>query len=165
MEEQPKRIVDTQTFLPVLIDLVREGHTVALTITGHSMTPFLVHGRDQIRFCRPDHPLKRGDMAFFRRRNGAYVMHRICRVDREGRYYLVGDEQTVIEGPILPEQVFGVVTQVFRKGRWIGPGDFWWDFFAGPWLSLLPLRPMLRRVYGLFARMKRGEPAHADRKG
>lgn len=40
MEEQPKRIVDTQTFLPVLIDLVREGHTVALTITGHSMTPF-----------------------------------------------------------------------------------------------------------------------------
>ena len=97
MEEQPKRIVDTQTFLPVLIDLVREGHTVALTITGHSMTPFLVHGRDQIRFCRPDHPLKRGDMAFFRRRNGAYVMHRICRVDREGRYYLVGDEQTVIE--------------------------------------------------------------------
>ena len=76
--------------------------------------------------------MKRGDMAFFRLRNGAYVMHRICRVDGEGRYYLVGDEQTVIEGPILPEQVFGVVTQVFRKGRWSGPGTFGGIFLPVP---------------------------------
>ena len=49
-----------------------------------------------------------------------------------------------------PEQIFAVVTKVHRKGRWIGPEDFWWRFFAGPWLWLLPIRPLLRRGYGIF---------------
>lgn len=163
--DHPTRTVEIQTFLPVLIDIINQGHTVALTITGHSMTPFLVHGRDQIRFRRPDGPLKRGDMAFFRRQNGAYVMHRVCRVDRQGRYYLVGDEQTLVEGPILPEQVFGVVVQVCRKGKWIGPGDFWWNFFAGPWLALRPVRPAFRRLYSCFTRRKRGGNPHEGKAG
>lgn len=155
MDHSP-RIVDIQTFLPVLIGLIDQGHTVALTITGHSMTPFLVHGRDQIRFRRPDRPLKRGDMVFFRRKNGTYVMHRVYRTDKQGCCYLVGDDQTVLEGPIAPEQIFGLVVQVCRKGKWIGPGDFWWEFFAGPWLTLLPLRPALRRLYALGARLGKG---------
>ena len=112
------------------------------------MSPFLVHGRDRICFRKPAGPLKRGDMAFFRRRNGAYVMHRVCRVDPAGNYYLVGDGQQDIEGPVAPEQVLGVVTRVCRKGTWLGPEDFWWRFFAGPWLWLRPLRPLLCRAYG-----------------
>lgn len=147
MEPTP-RIVDISTYLPVLVDLMEQGHTVSLTITGNSMSPFLVHGRDRICFRKPAGPLKRGDMAFFRRRNGAYVMHRVCRVDPAGNYYLVGDGQQDIEGPVAPEQVLGVVTRVCRKGTWLGPEDFWWRFFAGPWLWLRPLRPLLCRAYG-----------------
>lgn len=145
---EPK-IVDIHAYLPVLIDLVNQGESVSLTITGGSMTPFLVHGRDQIRFQKPDRPLKRGDMAFFQRRNGDYIMHRVLRVSDDG-YYFVGDGQQVIEGPIAPEQIFGHITQVCRKGKCIGPGDFWWDFFAGAWLTLLPCRPFLRKLYGLI---------------
>lgn len=141
------KIVDIHAYLPVLMDLVAQGQSVTLTITGSSMTPFLVHGRDQIRFQKPDRPLRRGDMAFFQRRNGDYIMHRVCRVS-PGGYYFVGDGQQAVEGPIAPDQVFGLITQVCRKGRWIGPGDFWWDFFAGAWLTLLPCRPALRRLYG-----------------
>lgn len=147
MEPTPK-IVDISTYLPVLVDLMEQGHTVSLTITGNSMSPFLAHGRDRICFRKPAGPLKRGDMAFFRRRNGAYVMHRVCRVDPAGNYYLVGDGQQDIEGPVAPEQVLGVVTRVCRKGTWLGPEDFWWRFFAGPWLWLRPLRPLLCRAYG-----------------
>ena len=147
MEPTPK-IVDISTYLPVLVDLMEQGHTVSLTITGNSMSPFLVHGRDRICFRKPAGPLKRGDMAFFRRRNGAYVMHRVCRVDPAGNYYLVGGGQQDIEGPVAPEQVLGVVTRVCRKGTWLGPEDFWWRFFAGPWLWLRPLRPLLCRAYG-----------------
>jgi hypothetical protein len=113
------------------------------------MAPFLMHGRDQIRFQAPDRPLKPGDMAFFQRTNGDYVMHRVCQVTGEG-YFFVGDNQQIIEGPIAPDQVFGLITQVCRKGKWIGPGDFWWDFFAGPWLTLRPCRPLLRKLYGLM---------------
>ena len=111
------RTVDIEEYLPVLMDLTRQGHEVSLTITGGSMTPFLAHGRDQVLFRKPDGPLKRGDMAFFRRTTGAYILHRVCRVDRQGSYYLVGDGQWKVEGPIAPEQAFGVVTGVCRKGR------------------------------------------------
>ena len=69
MEPTPKT-VDINTYLPVLVDLAEQGQTVSLTITGNSMSPFLVHGRDQISFRKPEGPLKRGDMALFQRKNG-----------------------------------------------------------------------------------------------
>ena len=155
------KIVDIHAYLPVLIDLIGRGESVTVTVTGSSMTPFLVHGRDQIRFRRPDGPLRRGDLAFFRRDTGSYVMHRVARVDAQGRCYLVGDGQQAVEGPIRPDQIFGLVTEVCRKGRWIGPEDRCWRFFAGPWLTLRPLRPLLRGAYGRVARhrTKRGEPS------
>ena len=151
------RTVDIDAYLPVLVELTRQGHEVSLTVTGGSMTPFLAHGRDQVCFRRPGGPLKRGDIAFFRRTTGAYILHRICRVDRQGNYYFVGDGQQEVEGPIAPEQVFGVVTRVCRKGRWLGPGDFRWAFFAGPWLWLRPVRPWVLRLYGGVSRLWKGD--------
>lgn len=151
MEERPRQM-DARTYLPVLMDLLDQGRQVTLTVTGGSMAPFLVHGRDAICFCRPKGRLRRGDMAFFRRADGSYIMHRVCRVSPEG-YFLVGDAQQAVEGPVAPEQVFAVVTKVRRKGRWIGPEDGWWRFFAGPWLWLLPVRPLLRRGYGALRRV------------
>lgn len=145
---EPK-IVDIHAYIPVLMDLVEQGETVCLPITGSSMVPFLVHGRDQIRFQKPDRPLRRGDLAFFQRPNGDYVMHRVCQITPQGCYFL-GDNQQTIEGPIPTQRVFGLITQVCHKGKWIGPGDFWWDFFAGPWLTLRTCRPLLRKLYGLM---------------
>ena len=114
MEPTPK-IVDIDTYLPVLADLMEQGHIVSLTVTGHSMAPFLAHGRDRICLRKPAAPLKRGDMVLFRRRNGVYVMHRVCRADPDGTCCLVGDGQRDVEGPIAPEQVLGLVTRVCRN--------------------------------------------------
>ncbi|WP_295585001.1 S24/S26 family peptidase [uncultured Oscillibacter sp.] len=155
MEQRPRQ-VDARTYLPVLMELLDQGRQVTLTVTGGSMTPFLVHGRDAICFSRPQGPLRRGDMAFFRRADGSYIMHRICRVTAAG-YFLVGDGQQAVEGPVAPERVFAVVTKVRRRGRWIGPEDFWWRFFAGPWLWLRPVRPALRRGWSLVRRVRGGE--------
>lgn len=140
------RIMDIDAYMPVLQELLAQGQSVSLTVTGESMSPFLRHGRDQIRLAAVTAPPKRGDMVFFRRRNGQYIMHRILRRMPAGNYAIIGDGQQQVEAPIAPEQIFAVVTQVCRKGTWIGPEAFWWRFFAGPWLTLLPLRPLLRRM-------------------
>ena len=140
------RIVDIDAYMPVLRELLAQGQSVSLTVTGESMSPFLRHGRDQIRLAAVTVPPKRGDMVFFRRRNGQYIMHRVLRRMPDGNYAIIGDGQQQVEAPIAPEQIFAVVTQVCRKGTWIGPKAFWWRFFAGPWLTLLPLRPLLRRM-------------------
>lgn len=145
--------VDTFEYVSVLKELVEEGREVSMLISGSSMSPFLCHGRDQVYFKAPDRPLRVGDMVFFQRRSGQYVLHRICKV-KDGSYYIVGDAQTAIEGPVSREQIFALVTRVQRKGRILAPGDFWWEFFARVWVRLIPLRPLLVRAYGLLQRKR-----------
>lgn len=155
--------VELGTYLSALTALTDRGESVSLAVTGSSMSPFLVPGRDQLCFRRVEGPLKRGDMALFRRRNGAYVMHRIARVDPAAGYYLVGDGQQELEGPVAPEQICGIVTRVCRKGIWQGPESFWWRFFAGPWLWLRPMRPQLRQAYGTLSRLWKGGSPHGTK--
>lgn len=146
-----RRVIDTGAYISVLRELTEEGKEVRLLISGNSMAPFLIHDRDSIRFKKPDRLLRVGDMVFFQRDNGRFVMHRIWRVVPEG-YMIVGDAQTVPEGPIREEQIFGLITSVCRKGRWISAGDFWWNFFSRVWIRCL--RPR-RRIIGIYEKLRR----------
>lgn len=147
-----KRIVDIYEYVPVFRELIESGKEVSLTITGNSMSPFLAHGRDQVLLEKPPEKLKKGDMVFYQRDNGAYVLHRICKVNKQEQYYLIGDGQVLIEGPLRKDQIFGIVTAVRRKGKWLRPGSFWWSFYRYIWLNLIPLRPVIRKAYGALKR-------------
>jgi hypothetical protein len=140
------RRLDTDAYVSALRDLVNEGKECRLLISGSSMAPFLVHERVSIIFSKPQRELQRGDMVFYQRETGQFVMHRILHVKPEG-LYIVGDAQTEIEGPVNPSQVFAVVTKAQRKGKWIGPGDFWWWFFRTVWLRLVPVRKIILKLY------------------
>ena len=141
------RTVDTRAYVSVLRELVKEGKEVSMLIAGSSMAPFLVHQRDYIYFKKPERNLRKGDMVFFERNNGQYVMHRIWKVKPDG-YYIVGDAQTEIEGPVREEQIFAIITKVRRKNQWIAPGDFWWEFFEHVWLHMIPIRRTVMWCYG-----------------
>lgn len=142
--------INSYEYLSSLRALSEEGKEVKLFISGSSMTPFLIHRRDSVVFRKPDRPLKRGDIVFYQRNGGQFVLHRILRV-RGAKdtplYDIVGDGQTEVERGVRRDQIFGLVVRAERKGKVIEPGSFWWQFFAGPWLWLLPLRPLLVRLY------------------
>lgn len=125
------------------------AENLPLLISGGSMTPFLIGGRDTVFLSRPEGPVKRGDILLYLRRGGGYVLHRVYRV-REGSYTMLGDAQTLPEPGILPEQVIARVTQVQRKGRLLQPGDFWWEFFAKVWLRIRPARKIIHKVYSII---------------
>lgn len=148
------KVVDTREYVSMLRELTEEGKEVSMIIAGNSMSPFLIHERDSICFKKPDRKLKKGDMVFYQRPNGQYIMHRICRVKPEG-YYIVGDAQQEIEGPVSAEQIFAVITRVNRKGKWIGPGDFWWEFFEHVWVNIVPIRRFAVRLYGYVYRSRK----------
>lgn len=141
-------MVDSQAYLSTLRSLVEEGHDVSMLVTGSSMSPFLIHCRDTIYFGKPDRGLKKGDMVFYQRENGDFVMHRICKIDKTG-LYLLGDAQTIIEGPIGRNQIFALVKKVRRKGKWLEPDDMVWKLFSIIWLRLIPLRPFLIKMIRL----------------
>ena len=148
------KTVDTHEYVSMLRDLTREGKEVSMIISGNSMSPFLIHARDSICFKAVWREPHRGDMVFYERPSGQFVMHRILRKKPEG-YYIIGDAQTAIEGPVQPEQIFAIITKVCRKGKWLGPGNFWWEFFEHVWLRMIPVRRILIRLYGSFYQIKR----------
>lgn len=145
------KAINTRLYIDTLRELTEAGKEVSLIVAGSSMAPFLVHHRDTIYFSKPDSPLKRGDMVFYQRTDGQYVMHRIYKIKGK-EFYMIGDAQTEIEGPLDEKQIFARITKIRRKGKWIQPGDFWWWFFAKVWLRLVPVRPFIIKMYGLCCR-------------
>ena len=122
-----------------------------LVVSGSSMSPFLIHGRDTVYLSRLTRPARRGDILLYQRSGGAYVLHRVWKVCPEG-YTMVGDGQTELEPGIRDDQIIAIVTAVQRKGRKMAPGGFWWEFFEKFWIRVVPIRPLLRRCYGIIRR-------------
>ncbi len=149
------KVVDTREYVSVLRELTEEGKKVNMLIAGNSMSPFLTHQKDYIYFEKPNRELKKGDMVFFQRTNGQFVMHRICKVCKDGTYNLVGDNQTLIEPGITREQIFALITEVKRRGHMEGPGSFWWEFFEKFWIRVIPLRPFFCRIYGVIYKIRK----------
>lgn len=149
-----ERVVDTNEYVTVLRELAEEGRVVSMLVVGSSMSPFLCHKRDYIYFTKPDRELRRGDMVFYQRDTGQYVMHRVYKRKKDG-YYMVGDAQTQIEGPLRRDQIFARIIKVKRKGRIIEPGNFWWEFFEHVWIRIIPLRKVIEKLYSLWGQKHR----------
>ena len=148
-----RKTVDIYEYMAVLRELTEQGKEVSLLITGSSMVPFLCNERDYIFFRKPDRPLRKGDMVFYQRRSGQYVMHRICKLCPDGTLDIVGDAQWVIEHGVRPEQVFGLITKVRRKGKLLSDGSFWWEFFRVFWVRVIPARKILMKCYSLIRKI------------
>lgn len=148
MDSNSTKFIHTAEYVKILEELTHNRKTVGVPISGNSMAPFLISQRDYVIFQKPNRPLKTGDIVFFRRDTGEYILHRISKI-RKKQYYILGDAQTQLEGPVREEQIFGLVIKVRRKGKWIDQSDFWWKFFEKVWIRMIPLRPAARKLYGI----------------
>lgn len=147
------RVVDTVTFLDTLCEILQTTDMVPLLISGNSMVPFLVHRRDTVYLSAVSCPLRKGDLVLYRRDNGAYVLHRVARLEKEG-YCMLGDAQTELEHGVRLDQICAIAVAAERKGRRQRPGTFWWEFFEKVWIRVVPLRPLCLRVYGCLKRLR-----------
>lgn len=123
-----------------------------VTISGNSMAPFLVHGRDTVYLSRITQSVKKGDVVLYRRQNGSYILHRVHALEGD-TFTMAGDAHSGTEPGIRRDQLLAIMTSARRKGRLEKPGSARWEFFARVWPRLLPLR---RGAMGLWARLKGG---------
>lgn len=120
--------------------LLKSGQTIQLFPQGYSMYPLLVPDRDEVILSPlPDRPLRRGDVALYRRDTGILVLHRICRCKEDG-YYMVGDNQVQVEGPLRKEQVIGIMSGFVRKGKLFSSDNLWYRILSRVWLIMRPVR-------------------------
>ena len=139
-------IYNTDEFIRILSEKFNNSMSVNLTVTGNSMVPFLVHKRDTVILTRTDGVIKRGDILFYRRKNGKCVLHRVIKVSDEGIYFL-GDSQNKIEGPLDKNCVLAKCDSVIRKGKIADKNSIIWKFFRVVWLNIIPLRlPLIKFI-------------------
>ena len=137
--------------------LLREKHTVSLPLTGLSMYPFLIGGRDRaiVSPLKESETPKKGEVYLYRRKQGILVLHRLVKV-RDSGLFFTGDNQREIEGPLSSDQLRGRMTGFVRKGKEHGTSYFPYRFCTGLWRICLPLRPAvwktLKAVRGIFRR-------------
>lgn len=126
----------------VLIRELISNNIIKIKPKGYSMYPLFVPGRDYAVISVTDtDSLKRGDVVLYRRfdESGILVLHRICKI-RAGGFYMVGDNQSEVEGPIGPEQIRGKLTAIERKGKSFSVKNPVYRALSGIWLFLLPVR-------------------------
>ena len=140
------RSVAADVYMEDLLQTLDYTESVPLVISGSSMDPFLVHGRDTVFLTKLKRPAKKGDMLLYRRMGGQYILHRVYKV-QEDSLQTIGDGQLSIEPGIRPEQVLATVSAVRRKGKLLKPGHPTWVFYEKIWLRLIRIRPRLLRLY------------------
>lgn len=140
------RSVAAEAYMEDLLQTLEYTHSVPLVISGSSMDPFLVHGRDTVFLTRLTRPAKRGDMLLYRRTGGQYILHRVYKVQSDS-LVMIGDGQLSVEPGIRPEQVLATVSAVRRKGKLLKSGHPTWVFYEKIWIRLIRMRPRLLRLY------------------
>lgn len=118
--------------MPIMSEMLKNGNTVSLVVTGNSMFPFLISGRDKVFLSMPESSLKKGDIVLYRTRNGKYALHRISKIDNDGKLEIIGDGQLVADYPVSAENIVAKAVKVIRKGKELDSKSLGWKLFSNP---------------------------------
>ena len=146
-------LINEEEFIRIIEDKFLKSENVNLTVTGNSMVPFLVHKRDSVILSAPDDIIRKGDILFYRRKNGKCVLHRVKKITDHGLYF-IGDSQNSIEGPLDKSCVLAKCNSVIRKGKLIDNKSIIWKFFRDVWLNIIPLRLPLIKFIAKIKKLK-----------
>lgn len=133
-------------FLPEVVKLLDEGHTVTLRLKGYSMRPFLENGRDKALLIKAT-TIRKGDAVLAEVSKGVFVLHRIVKIKGDD-VTLRGDGNLGVER-CKKSDVKGFVIGFYRKGRTTidKTNHPKWLIYSFVWTSLLPLRRYLLAFY------------------
>ena len=140
-----------EDLLPVIEEKLKSGGTFEININGTSMLPLLVQKRDTVILKAFDGKIKKYDLPLYRRKNGAFVLHRTVGV-QENSFCACGDNQWIVEKDIDYGQIIGVVCEIVRKGKKIPVSSFGYRFYCRVWELLRPIRKYIVKIKGKLRR-------------
>lgn len=141
------KAVSLSELYPIIVGQLSKGGSVRFKPHGVSMLPFIRQESDEVTLVSPSGRLKRGDIAFYRRDNGQFVLHRVIKVLPSG-YIMRGDHQIEREYGITDKNIIAVTKEVVRSGKVIRSNSL--SFFL--WGNL---GPFSYRTFNLLYRLKK----------
>lgn len=137
------------------------GKPVILFTTGTSMQPLLYDKQKKHATHVLVEPvsgtLAKGDLPIIQLDDGRYMIHRIIQVGENNGddYYVTRGDNCVGSERIKKEAVFGVVTEIYRKGKTIKVTDKGYLCYVKIWTFLYPMRRICKYVMGILVAIKR----------
>lgn len=137
---------------PQIEQMLSEGQQVTLQISGDSMRPTLKPRRDAAVLEPIDSwPPKQGDIIFFKRQEGVYVLHRVRRVV-DGGVIMNGDAQGWTEGPVTRDMAVAKAVALVRNGKLVDVNQRGYRAYAAAWRFTRPVR---RPLFAIWRGVKR----------
>lgn len=136
-------VISAADWTSAILPILSKGYRLRIPLKGMSMYPLLVGGRDEavISSIGLKKPV-RGDIVLYVGEDGIHALHRIHHV-KGTDYYMLGDSQTWIEGPIKEDAVLAIATAIIRKGNKISCSNLFYRLIVEIWLLVRPLRPKI----------------------
>lgn len=103
-------------YADLICEVIDSGGVFRMYPKGTSMLPLIRQKKDSVELAKPDFPLKKGEIIFYKRDNGQYVLHRIVGKNQDG-YILCGDNQVTLEPGIRQDQIVAVVETIYRNNK------------------------------------------------
>ena len=149
------KLVKAAELFSLTSEILAQGGHAWITVTGMSMYPFLREAIDSVELSKASFAsIKKGDIVLIKRMNGAFVLHRVFRKKKDC-FYMVGDAQQSVEGPVLPEQLQAVVTKIKRKERTINCDNLLLRACVSLWMIVVPIRYKIFKVFRVSKKLIR----------
>ena len=144
---------DDAMILAEAIRLVGEGVEVTFPVNGRSMRPFIEGGRDSVVLVRPTNVMPM-DVVLAKTEDNRYVIHRVLEMAGE-RVTLMGDGNLQGREHTKCKQIYAKVTHVVHpNGYKRSLYTPFIQFVQKMWVSLLPLRRYLLKLYTVYIRIR-----------
>ena len=129
---------------------VEDGGYFPLAVSGTSMRPFLIDGRDVVwlRACEQS-DIKKGAILLFERKDKSLVLHRVRKVLPDGELLMNGDGQTWCE-KITSSQVIAVVCEIERNGKKLRCDTPLDNIKNSLWRWAMPVRYYILKIWKMF---------------
>ena len=137
--------------------LLEAGEVIQIYPEGYSMYPMFVPGRDAAVIKKADvKKIRRADAVLYRRKEGILVLHRVVK-RKGGQFYMAGDNQMEIEGPVEADQIRGILTAFVRNGHRISVKNPVYVILSEAWLLLRPVRGKFWSFTAWVRRLRRND--------
>lgn len=127
---------------PLIRETLEKNGEVTFISAGRSMLPVIRDRKDAVTLVKPRREIKPGDIVFYQRDNGQFILHRVMFVNSD-KYVMRGDNQWDNEYNIRRDQIIGVLKCFERNGKIHNVTDR--DYLI--YVKLLPLIRFFRKTY------------------
>ena len=138
-----KKQFELSETIEVIEEVLSSGGEFKMYPRGTSMLPLIVQDEDSVILKQKVGTLKKNDVAFYRRKNGQFVLHRVAKVENDGSYVMCGDNQIYLERGIEDSQIIGVMAALYKKEKLFDQNTLSHKLYRALWCNIT-IRKMIR---------------------